>query len=197
MSQRKLLTLRYLLEHDAKLMPNICPAKFLGNNVRHPVGDLRIFNRWAKMTTIQERLKAFIKSLNISERDFCKSIGVSHSYVSNVKNKVNASTREALAGAYPLLNIDWLLTGRGNMLLDEPRVAPVPAEGEKQKKAPADPAPVAPADDMASRLLALVESQQQTIAQLTENNSRLTRLVEAYKKAPAVAPGIPAPAVVD
>lgn len=147
------------------------------------------------MTTIQERLKAFIKSLNISERDFCKSIGVSHSYVSNVKNKVNASTREALAGVYPLLNIDWLLTGRGNMLLDEPRVALAPAEEEKQKKTAADP--VAPADDMTSRLLALVESQQQTIAQLTENNSRLTRLVEAYKKAPAAAPGIPAPAVVD
>lgn len=144
------------------------------------------------MTTIQERLKAFIKSLNISERDFCKSIGVSHSYVSNVKNKVNASTREALASVYPLLNIDWLLTGRGDMLLDAPREVVRPSEGKKPEVSPA-PA----SNDVASRLLALVESQQQTIAQLTENNSRLTRLVEAYKKAPAAAPGIPAPAVVD
>lgn len=66
---------------------------------------------------------------------------------------------------------------------------------EKIKQVEVSPAPAS--DSMASRLLALVESQQQTIAQLTENNSRLTRLVEAYKKAPAAAPGIPAPAVVD
>lgn len=69
--------------------------------------------------------------------------------------------------------------------------------GSLSKKISSPEAAPAPADDMASRLLALVESQQQTIAQLTENNSRLTRLVEAYKKAPAAAPGIPAPAVVD
>ena len=145
--------------------------------------------------TIRERLKAFIKYLNISEREFCRSIGVSASYVQTMGSKVTRATLDAMQAAYPLLNTQWLLNGVGEMLLDEPRVAPAPAEEEKAKKAPADPA--APTDDMASRLLALVESQQQTIAQLTENNSRLTRLVEAYKKAPAAAPGIPAPAVVD
>lgn len=46
-------------------------------------------------------------------------------------------------------------------------------------------------------LVALAKSQQQTIAQLTENNSRLTRLVEEYKKAPAAAPVVSAPAIAD
>lgn len=142
--------------------------------------------------TVQKRLKDFIKYLNISERDFCQSIGVSHAYVSNVKNKINASTREAMERAYPSLNIEWVLTGRGDMLLDAPRK--VAADPEEK---PAEIAPAPASADVASRLLALVESQQQTIAQLTENNSRLTRLVEEYKKAPAVAPGIPAPAAVD
>lgn len=142
--------------------------------------------------TIQERLKEFIQYLNISEREFCRSIGVSPSYVQAVRNKINAATREAMEGAYPLLNTEWVLTGRGAMLLDAPRkVAAVPEEK------PAEVAPAQASADVASRLLALVESQQQTIAQLTENNSRLTRLVEEYKKAPAVAPGIPAPAAVD
>lgn len=142
--------------------------------------------------TIQERLKEFIQYLNISEREFCRSIGVSPSYVQAVRNKINAATREAMEGAYPLLNTEWVLTGRGAMLLDAPRkVAAAPEEK------PAEVAPATASADVASRLLALVESQQQTIAQLTENNSRLTRLVEEYKKAQAVAPGIPAPAAVD
>lgn len=142
--------------------------------------------------TIQERLKEFIQYLNISEREFCRSIGVSPSYVQAVRNKINAATREAMEGAYPLLNTEWVLTGRGAMLLDAPRKA---APDPEEKPAVVAPAPASA--DVASRLLALVESQQQTIAQLTENNSRLTRLVEEYKKAPAVAPGIPAPAAVD
>ena len=143
--------------------------------------------------SIQDRLKAFISYLNISEREFCRTIGVSPTYVQTVGSKVKRSTLNAMQAAYPLLNVSWVLNGSGSMLLDEP-AAPVVLPEEK-KAAPV----AAPANnnDMALRLLALVESQQQTIAQLTENNSRLTRLVEAYKKAPAVAPGIPVPAAVD
>lgn len=77
------------------------------------------------------------------------------------------------------------------MLLTEPRVVEASHIDDTSEKSPA-----ASADDMASRLLALVESQQQTIAQLTENNSRLTRLVEAYKKEPA-SPVVSAPAIAD
>lgn len=141
--------------------------------------------------TVKERLKAFIRYLNISERDFCNSIGVSHAYVSNMKSKINAGTREAIECAYPLLNIEWVLTGRGEMLLDAPKPRVAPSVEKKQEKSENF------GGDMVSRLMALVESQQQTISELTENNSRLTRLVEGYKKAPAAAPGIPAPSVVD
>ena len=65
------------------------------------------------------------------------------------------------------------------MLLDAPKPpkAPeAPVIPEKKKE-------VAGADaGMSERLLALVESQQQTIAQLTESNNRLARLLEGYKK---------------
>lgn len=129
--------------------------------------------------TIRERIKEFIKYLNISEREFCRSIGVSPAYVQAVRNKINTATREAMEAAYPLLNTEWVLTGRGSMLLDAPKPpkAPeAPVIPEKKKE-------VAGADaGMSERLLALVESQQQTIAQLTESNNRLARLLEGYKK---------------
>lgn len=76
--------------------------------------------------------------------------------------------------------------------------------GSLSKKISSPEAAPAPADDMASRILELAENfradlaaKDRIIADLVENNSRLTRLVEEYKKAPAAAPGIPAPAVAD
>lgn len=145
---------------------------------------------------VQKRLKDFIKYLNISERDFCQSIGVSHAYVSNVKSKINASTREAMERAYPSLNIEWVLTGRGAMLLDEPRVFEEVVR-EKSVEIPRVPA----VNDMAGRLLALVESQQKTIAEQAATISRqaatIEKLAEGSKKVSVEAPGILAPAGVD
>lgn len=147
--------------------------------------------------TIQERLRDFIKYLNISEREFCQIIGVSHAYVQNMRSKVNAATRAKIEAAYPLLNTEWLLTGRGDMLLATPRP-------KVEIKAPNKPVPVsspAPADDMAARLLALVESQQKTIAEQSATISRqaatIANLSEGIKKHEAEAPGIPAASVVD
>lgn len=119
---------------------------------------------------IKSRLQAFIKRLNISERDFCQNIGVSHSYVQNMGSKINVATRNKIAAAYPLLNLDWLLTGSGSMLLEEPAAHVVLPE---EKKAPPVAAPAN--NDMALRLLALVESQQRTLA---DNAATIKRLSE-------------------
>ena len=119
---------------------------------------------------VKSRLQAFIKHLNISERDFCQSIRVSHSYVQNMGSKINVATRNKITAAYPLLSIDWLLTGSGSMLLDEP--APPVALPEEKKVTPV----VAPANnDMSLRLLALVESQQRTLA---DNAATIKRQTE-------------------
>lgn len=146
---------------------------------------------------LKTRLRAFISSLNISEREFCGAIGASPAFVQNLGRTIKRPKLEAISAAYPRLNIGWLLSGRGNMIIQpgEDPGLPFGVSTEKTKQAEVAAAPASA--DVASRLLALVESQQQTIAQLTENNSRLTRLVEEYKKAPAVAPGILAPAGVD
>lgn len=134
----------------------------------------------------KDRVNQLISWLKISRAEFERRAGLSNGYTRNLGGVPGAEKLEGILKAFPEISRSWLLNGEGDMLINSTGIE------EKMSAAPA-----APADDMASRLLALVESQQQTIAQLTENNSRLTRLVEAYKKAPAVAPGIPAPAVVD
>lgn len=139
--------------------------------------------------TFKDRINELISWLKISRAEFERRAKLSNGYTRNLGGVPGAEKLENILRAFPEVSRSWLLTGEGEMLKNSTELE------ENTVEAPADP--VAPADDMASRLLALVESQQQTIAQLTENNSRLTRLVEAYKKAPAAAPGIPAPAVAD
>lgn len=39
-------------------------------------------------TSVKERLKQFIDTLNISEREFCRRIGVSSSYVMSIKKSI-------------------------------------------------------------------------------------------------------------
>lgn len=139
--------------------------------------------------TFKDRINELISWLKISRAEFERRAKLSNGYTRNLGGVPGAEKLENILRAFPEVSRSWLLTGEGEMLKNSTELE------ENPVAAPADP--VAPADDMASRLLALVESQQQTIAQLTENNSRLTRLVEAYKKAPAAAPGIRAPAVAD
>ena len=95
----------------------------------------------------------------------------------NMGSKINVATRNKITAAYPLLSLDWLLTGSGSMLLDEP-AAPVVLPEEK-KAAPA----AAPANnnDMALRLLALVESQQRTLADNAATIKRQTEELAALR----------------
>nr|WP_303328271.1 helix-turn-helix transcriptional regulator [uncultured Butyricimonas sp.] len=66
--------------------------------------------------TIKERLKEYIKYTKISERQFCKIIGVSSSYVNNINKSIQPDKIDSIAKHFPLLNTGWLLTGEGKML---------------------------------------------------------------------------------
>lgn len=66
------------------------------------------------------RLDTFIKHLNKSHYAFETSIGVSKGAVRKpiVNNKtIGVDIMEKIISIYPELNIDWLVTGRGEMLL--------------------------------------------------------------------------------
>lgn len=68
-------------------------------------------------TSVKERLKQFIDTLNISEREFCRRIGVSSSYVMSIKKSIQPDKMQAISIQFPELNPLWLLLGQGEMLL--------------------------------------------------------------------------------
>lgn len=64
---------------------------------------------------VKERLREYIKTLNISEREFCRRIGVSSSYVNNIRQSIQPDKMKAIGEQFPELNPMWLLTGDGTM----------------------------------------------------------------------------------
>lgn len=68
------------------------------------------------MSTQKERLFAFINVLGYSVREFERSIGVSNGTVRHLNDTVTANVRQKVSAKFPQLNIDWLLTGSGDML---------------------------------------------------------------------------------
>lgn len=65
---------------------------------------------------VKERLREYIKTLNISEREFCRQIGVSVSYVNSIRTSIQPDKMKAITERFPDLNPIWLLTGNGEML---------------------------------------------------------------------------------
>lgn len=68
---------------------------------------------------VKERLRAFIKHKGISIRKFCETIGVSATYINSMRKSIQPDKLERIAIYYPDLNIQWLLTGEGEMLFSD------------------------------------------------------------------------------
>ena len=67
---------------------------------------------------MNKRLLQFITAENISQSQFADNIGVARASVSHIiagRNKPGFDFVEKMARAFPALNIEWLITGRGKM----------------------------------------------------------------------------------
>lgn len=122
------------------------------------------------LTNVQQRLRYFISTLGITDREFCKRVGLSPAYVSSMRKSVSPSVMSKISEIYPSLNPQWLLAGFGEMLLKEDK------EDEKGVLLPSEmleellvEARTEKARLLANneKLTAIIESQQETLAELT------------------------------
>jgi hypothetical protein len=83
---------------------------------------------------IIDRIILFIRYKNLSMRAFDMSIGVGNGYTSKQSKSgasVGSDVLERIIDTYPDLNPLWLITGKGNMILDiEKTEEPLPDYGE-------------------------------------------------------------------
>lgn len=87
--------------------------------------------------SLNKRTKTFVKSQQITMKTFEKSIDVSNGYINNVTRSISLEKIDLIVEKYPILNIEWLLTGKGDMLkplsaLSEPEAQYV-NEGENTR----------------------------------------------------------------
>lgn len=75
-------------------------------------------------STVKERLESFLKLEKISKTEFGKRIGVSASYVTGIRKSLAQEKISSIAREWPDLNIEWLLTGEGEMLKSQSAKAP-------------------------------------------------------------------------
>lgn len=75
-----------------------------------------------EMPPIMVRLQEFISHMNLSVYQVNRASGLCQGLLSNAFSKkqgLTTSTLERLLLAYPMLNANWLITGQGQMLIEE------------------------------------------------------------------------------
>lgn len=89
--------------------------------------------------TVKDRIKAFCKAEGIAVSAFEKNIGVSNGYVNAISRSIGIDYLNTIIEKYSMLNIEWLLTGRGEMLKqDVPPVATPDADAADERLLPSD-----------------------------------------------------------
>ena len=67
-------------------------------------------------TTVKERITAYLAYRRISKSEFGRMIGASNAYVASIKASISPEKLQAISLCFPDLNIEWLMTGDGEML---------------------------------------------------------------------------------
>lgn len=64
----------------------------------------------------KDRLKEFVRFLNMGQNSFEKEVGIANGYLASKSQTISSDTIEKVTSKYPNLNLEWLLTGKGEML---------------------------------------------------------------------------------
>lgn len=85
----------------------------------------------------KDRLLQFLKYAEMGQTAFENKVGWSRGHISKIKGAVGSDMIAKIAESFPELNIDWLITGKGNMLKKETdQLVKINAEGDELKGVP-------------------------------------------------------------
>lgn len=66
--------------------------------------------------SVKERLILFIKEADLSVSKFERMCHLSNGYVNSIVNSISEKKIKCISEVFPNLNINWLLTGEGDMI---------------------------------------------------------------------------------
>lgn len=72
--------------------------------------------RYTDDMSVQERLEIYIRSKGLGNYQFEMKVGLSQGYIKRVRNCLHPEKIKRIANAFPDLNIEWMIIGRGEMI---------------------------------------------------------------------------------
>lgn len=88
-------------------------------------GDGNMLNDEAHVSEVSDRLASFLKYKGKGQTAFEQEAGLSRGYVQKASDNMGYKIKSKISENCPELNMDWLLTGEGDMLKEEPHVSEV------------------------------------------------------------------------
>ena len=89
--------------------------------VEVPTDELSVTEkRYTDDMNVQDRLELFIRAKGLGNYQFEKKVGLSQGYVKRVKNCLHPEKIKRIANVFPELSIDWMIIGRGEMMVNQP-----------------------------------------------------------------------------
>lgn len=137
-------------------------------------------------TTVKDRLKAYLSAKNISMAEFGRRIGVSGAYVTSMRKSIQPDKIEKIRIEFPDLDVDWLLTGKGEM--DKAPVKQVVSEKETTDTRPRLPLNVAAGQNEVLDGAMLAQCEQVPVVPLFPNYT-FTMRVTGESMQPYINPG--------
>ncbi len=76
------------------------------------------------LLSVKQRIEILLGYVNMGPKDFGKKVGVSQPLISILKggsrDKISSELAEKITECYPEISAEWLLWGRGQMLIQQP-----------------------------------------------------------------------------
>lgn len=129
------------------------------------------------MLTGQNKINLILDHVGIKAPTFAKHIGVKYQRILDIQNgkvkNISAEVASRIIDVYPQFNIEWLLTGEGEMLNSETK-EPNSNEEDMQMK----------------ELIAAFRENREMLAEALDQNSRLIGVIERMQGIDRSATGV-------
>ena len=129
------------------------------------------------MLTGQNKINLILDHVGIKAPTFAKNIGVKYQRILDIQKgkvkNISAEVASRIIDAYPQFNIEWLLTGEGEMLNSETK-EPNSNEEDMQMK----------------ELIAAFRENREMLAEALDQNSRLIGVIERMQGIDRSATGV-------
>lgn len=127
---------------------------------------------------LRERVRQYCEYMNIRVSQFEKKAGLSNGYFNQVSKKPSDAKLESIAHAHPSLNIDWLCTGRGEMLNVE---RPKEYSASSQPNVEGEALPVQE-DSLIAELRAQIERLESKVDNLNQELGEKNALIKLMRQ---------------